>query len=140
MPKLAPLVQGTFTEYYKFSLALELKLDCLAWKEGLFTKAPASRKRRRTVAASRLLTFEAQETHFLLENPLENPTGKWISTDTVLQYSITPWTAGDPKSGWLGEGSLKFAVQVIINSILSDAQTDDYSSLSRESMSLKNLH
>lgn len=76
------------------------------------------------MASNKLLTFEAQETHFVVDNPLEDPIGKWISTNTVLQYFIAPWKAREPKSGWLGEGSLKFAVQVPINLALSYAHAE----------------
>lgn len=64
------------------------------------------------MASTRLLSFRVQETHYELDNPLEEPSGRWISIDKELQYAIAPWKDGNVRSGWLGKGSLKFGVIV----------------------------
>lgn len=69
-------------------------------------------KRRRIVSSKRHITFKAQETHYVLDNPSEGPLGRWVSTDEESQYAISPWKTDDVRSGWLGAGSFKFGVLV----------------------------
>jgi hypothetical protein len=37
-----------------------------------------------------------------------------VTAKTNTNYAISPWKAGLKKTGWLGEGSVKFAVCVSI--------------------------
>lgn len=83
----------------------------LAWKEGLLLSAVTTKKRR-IVASKRHIPFQAQETHYFLDNPLEDSLGRWVSTDEESGYAIAPWKINDLRSGWLGAGSLKFGVIV----------------------------
>lgn len=78
--------------------------------------APALKKRK-TVASKKLISFQAQETHYVLDDPASESMGRYISTNKELRYAISPWEAGKPRKGWLGEGSMKLGVVVGLYSL-----------------------
>lgn len=86
--------------------------DCtLAWKDGIGSVAPEVKKRKK-VATKNLLQFRAKETFYMVNNPEESSTGKWVSSSAETIYAISPWVSNELRTGWLGEGSIKFAVIV----------------------------
>ena len=66
------------------------------------------------MASTTMIPFQAQETHFKLNDQKHtfSKAGCWLTAETNTNYAISPWKSGHRKSGWLGEGSVKFAVCV----------------------------
>jgi hypothetical protein len=85
------------------------------WLEGKSTIAPAEKKRK-IVASKNLVPFQAQETHFRLNDQehIFTKAGCWLTAETYTNFAISPWKQGLRKTGWLGEGSVKFALCVSV--------------------------
>lgn len=88
-----------------------------AWKETLDALSPKLKKRKQ-VATKNLLSFNAIETYYVLDNPQPSLSeelilsGNFVSANTPVQYAVSPWIKESKRSGFLGRGSLKFAVTV----------------------------
>ena len=68
------------------------------------------------VASKNLISFQAQETHFRLNDQEHTFTkaGCWLTAEAYTSFAISPWKPELRKTGWLGEGSVKFAVCVSV--------------------------